>query len=221
MDPNTKLSPALRRRVLAALTTLVALVFFAGQVALPAQAGDGCKISLGFVCGRIQNAGSSNSGVNVHDGWGPNQYDAGDTAHYTLKPGHWSVYKDTDGYCIPPNVRAYSFVYISSDMTLYRSDEYIPDKGWRCLKVDDAMLAIIYATKSKAKTSGMSGVRPMGTSTAWQSMQKKAKAAAKAKFVKVCKTAKKAVKNQKNKKYKTYKKYFNQCAKYGVKVPKK
>ncbi len=210
-----------RRWLVATLTLMITSMLGIGQIvsSTPAQAGEGCDLSKGFICGRILNSVGSNSGINVHNGWGSNDHDAGNTQHYTLKPGNWSVYSDTDGYCIPPNVEAYAFIYSAFSIGLLFTHYYPPLNEWRCQKITDDRTAVVFATKRQSKLS--TGAKPMSSSPDYATMKAKAKSAAKKKAIAVCKVAKKKAKTQKSKYYKKYKKYFVQCSKLGVKVPKK
>lgn len=232
MDPIVKPAPKKGgrwRRFVALIAGMLALglVPLAGQAVAPqsspvlaptsAYAGAGCDASKGFICGRVLNSVGSNSNVNVHDGWGSNDGIPGGEVRQ-LAPGNWSKFRDTDGYCIPPNVQAYAFIYSAFSIGLQYTYSYPPDSGWRCQKIGDDKVAVIFLTKVSSKSKA---AQPMSSSPNWDGMKKTAKAKVKSKAISVCKVAKKTAKNQKSKYYKKYKKYFTQCAKLGVKVPKK
>lgn len=187
-----------------------------------ALAGEGCDSSKGLLCGRAMNAVDSNRTFNAHDNWKDN--DPVGTARI-VEPGNWSTFKDTDGYCIPPNTRAFAFILgpLTKEKWWQTRTEidYPVSTGWRCRKIGDPQIAFIFAFKP-ADAGKKIPAASSPNAPDWAGMRAKAKKAVKAKAVKVCKAAKKVAKNQGTKYYKKYKKPLGFCAKnFGVKVPKK
>jgi hypothetical protein len=227
MSAPAKSRGGITRKITVALVALLSMVLGTQVLSsVTAHAGAGCNNSLGLVCGRTFNDSLSSSNVNTHDSWGSNDgTPAGNVQQ--VAPGHWSTFRDTDGYCIPPNVDAYVYTYVTLMGLIKWEKHYSPSTGWRCQKISDIQTAIVFAYKSAAKAAGskVAGVSPNTSSpggkpsTAY--MKTVAKKKVKAKAISVCKVAKAKAKTQKSSYYKKYKKYFEQCAKYeGIKVPK-
>lgn len=113
----------------------------------PAHAGDWCSNTGGVICGRVFNSPHSNVKVNVHDGWTNNDgVPAGRVIQ--VAPGHWSTFRDTDGYCLPPYTKAR--VWIKSPFRGDVTRNYSPVSGWRCQKINDDQTAYVLIVDKKA-----------------------------------------------------------------------
>lgn len=84
----------MRKKFLAALAAFLT-VFGIGIAAASSASAGTCTVIGGIsACGRVYNSGAYN--VLVTDNW------PGGTGHvYTLSPGYWSPFKDTDGFFVP------------------------------------------------------------------------------------------------------------------------
>lgn len=85
-----------RNNKLVAVLTAFLLLFGIGvATAGPAAAGNCTTVGSVVLCGKVYNNSSIN--VKVSDNWCG--YGCGNIAY--VAPGHWSLFRDTDGYYIP------------------------------------------------------------------------------------------------------------------------
>ena len=153
MAPKIKSTPKRLIGLLAA-TAVASLIPLGGQAAAPesspmfaptqAHAGLLCDLSLGEVCGTIYNSSKSNVSINVHDGWGPNDWTVGGRVQRVM-PGKKSTFRDADGYCIPPHSVAEAR-FVSFTGNKVKTLKYKSKSIWQCQKVADDMIVDVLVT---------------------------------------------------------------------------